>query len=201
MLQFLIPAAGIAAGSYAVYKGLEWVYDQTKSPARAHPGVDEEQQPGEDPLAGCMCVEYDSEAHLDAFRKLIRPEEVRHLVGFRVVTRAEDVAGLVRARFVSGRWVYEEDPKDCDRFCPPLTTLHRGVGDCDDWSIVVASLMRAVGLDADIVVGVAGSSSLFGLPNHAWVEGYDGAGFFLLEATSGVLWRYRPAHYTRLYST
>jgi hypothetical protein len=97
---------------------------------------------------------------------------------------------LVQAR-KSGRLVYIPDPDaPVDFWCSPRSTWKRGGGDCDDLAVFAASTLLAASRAATVVVG-----ELFGV-GHAWCEGYDDAGWFLLEATSGDVFRgSRPLGY------
>ena len=131
---------------------------------------------------------------------LVRPEEVAHLVVpvplplVAVETQAIRVAAWMRSRFDDGTLDYIPDPPDCDRWCPPGVTLAQGGGDCDDLAILAVSLLAAGGIDADFVVGHY--CSRFMCFGHAWVEGHDEQGWFLLEPTTGWLSRdARPAGY------
>ena len=80
-----------------------------------------------------------------------------------------------------GEWVYVSDPSeslneaDSFRFANDTLRLgemikHSGVGDCDDFAIVMASLVRAIGGSSRIVV-VQGEN---GDPVHAYSEVYLG---------------------------
>jgi len=95
----------------------------------------------------------------------------------------------------TGDLAYRHDPPGCDRWCSPHTTLydHEGKGDCDDLTILGASILLATGVDAAVAVGHLCGPVLCG--GHAWVEGVDEHGPFLLESTNGQLHRDRPARY------
>jgi hypothetical protein len=57
-------------------------------------------------------------------------------------------------------------------------------------AVLGASILRASGQIGRVVVGTLGGVG------HAWTEGCDDQGPFLLEATNGELFRwYRPADY------
>jgi hypothetical protein len=61
----------------------------------------------------------------------------------------------------------------------PDSTLKRGIGDCEDLSFLLCSLLRALGIRAGVTFGT------FKGVGHAWVEAYvDGSGG-VLESTSG----------------
>lgn len=107
---------------------------------------------------------------------------------------AESVAAAIRRDLEHGALQYEADPPDCDRWCSPARTLARGKGDCDDLAILAASILRAGLTSAAVVTGhYCGRDGCIG---HAWVEGADERGWFLLEATNGSLFRVaRPETY------
>jgi len=50
--------------------------------------------------------------------------------------------------FVKRNVKYVNDPPRTEVFQSPLKTLELGIGDCDDFSVLTASLLRAVGLEA-----------------------------------------------------
>ncbi|KFA90878.1 hypothetical protein Q664_25765 [Archangium violaceum Cb vi76] len=137
-------------------------------------------------------------AQRQAIQRLIRPWEVAHLVrtvplGYLPVNHSftENVAGW----FQEGELQYIADPSGpFDYWCSPAVTLDRKGGDCDDLAIFGASFLRRGGVKASVVVGSLWSNGTWG--GHAWVEGSDRFGWFLLEGTSGGLYRgQRPAWY------
>jgi transglutaminase-like putative cysteine protease len=74
---------------------------------------------------------------------------------------------------VSSRWKYVSDPASTwsDYCSPARRTLAVGLaGDCDDFAVMIASCIGAVGGRARIVHGIDGSSG------HAWAEVYLGNG-------------------------
>lgn len=101
------------------------------------------------------------------------------------------LAGWFRAQFEFGTLRYIADPEGpLDFWSSPKTTLERGGGDCDDMAVLGASILRAAGLVGRVVVGTLGGAG------HAWTEGCDDQGPFLLEATNGDLCRWqRPIGY------
>jgi hypothetical protein len=137
-----------------------------------------------------------------AARDLVRPDEVAHLVVDcllpqrrwsppRRLPRANYVALWLREQFRAGALRYIPDPTGPNRdyWCSPSATFARGGGDCDDLGIVACSMMRVTSA-AWLVVGT------FNGEGHLWVEGLDELGWFLIEATSGALYRgNRPAAY------
>lgn len=70
---------------------------------------------------------------------------------------------------VSSRWTYVEDPRGTDYFSPASSTITLGLkGDCDDYAIVVASMIESVGGESRIV------SARNGTYAHAYPEVYIG---------------------------
>ncbi len=139
-----------------------------------------------------------------AISELVRPWEVAGLIQMvppwmlpRGHTFASEVAGWLHARLRNGMLRYIPDlerPSGYDYWCTPSATLERGGGDCDDLSILVASLLLAGYVDAWAVVGTIQHGRR--VAGHVWVEGFDDRHGFLIEATSGDLFRYvRPPQY------
>jgi hypothetical protein len=134
---------------------------------------------------------------VDSFRRAIiatvRPHEARPIArGLMAVWRQTSASfGQVlswwfRSQFAAGALRYIPDPVGpLDFWCSPETTLERGGGDCDDLAVMGASILPAAGWPGRIVVGT------YGRQGHAWVEGFDERGWFLLEATTGGLFRHR----------
>jgi hypothetical protein len=144
----------------------------------------------------------DSESQAIAVQHLVRPNEVE-----RFVTRtpspfvprhawsfAEQVAEWLRSRLSSGKLSYVPDPNGpLDYWSAPSHTLAWNGGDCEDLTILGVSLFAAVGMPAQVTVGTYWNGSSSG--GHAWIEGQDERGFFLIEATSGDMYRWRPGNY------
>ncbi|NMB79995.1 MAG: transglutaminase domain-containing protein [Methanomicrobiales archaeon] len=66
-------------------------------------------------------------------------------------------------------WTYVEDPRGREYFSPASRTITLGLkGDCDDFAIVVASLIEAVGGNARIIMAGNGTAA------HAYPEVYIG---------------------------
>lgn len=152
---------------------------------------------------GCFCVKPSPENWCHAIARVVRPEQVRHLLlplsnPPPNWSSAANVAAHMRRRFERGALRYIADPAGCDLWGPPRATLMRGGGDCDDLSAYALSLLHAMGKDADMMVGVLCSPGR--CEGHAWVEGHDEQGHFVLEATSGHLYRSgRPPGYSAQY--
>ena len=125
---------------------------------------------------------------------LVRPAEVAGIaaglspwIGFGSAEGEVIASWLRRLRFIS-------DPQRRDVWQAPLTTIARGGGDCEDLSIMALSLLLALGGYGVIVVGVMFSNA--GPIGHAWLEGWDSAGWFHCEATTTVIERFgRPPAY------
>lgn len=139
-----------------------------------------------------------------AISELVRPWEVADLIQIvpewmlpKGHTLAASAAAWLRSQFRTRRLRYIPDPErpvGYDYWCSPSATLERGGGDCDDLAILAASILLAGGIDAWVVVGTLKQG--WGSTGHAWVEGVDERGGFLIEATSGRLTRHvRPAEY------
>lgn len=129
---------------------------------------------------------------------MIRPAEVAHLIEW--VPRlpaswsaAANVAEYLQTAFHTGQLAYIPDPKECDLWCSPRVTFARGGGDCDDLAALAVSILHAMGVEAHLAVGVYCDGDK--CSGHAWVEGRDKQGGFLLEATSGTVQRIRPSAY------
>lgn len=103
------------------------------------------------------------------------------------------VAAWLQGELSSRRLRYVMDPPARDVWTAPRETIRRGYGDCDDMSLLAASLLRAMRRTSDVVVGHMCRDT--GCIGHAWVEGNDEKGFFHLEATTGAILRLRPAGY------
>lgn len=61
----------------------------------------------------------------------------------------------------------------------PSSTLQRGIGDCEDLSFLVCSLLQALGVQARVVFGKYNGGG------HAWVEAGAGDVGGILETTTG----------------
>ncbi len=135
----------------------------------------------------------------------MRPEQVNdiaRLLAPRVVfghPAGDVVANYIRTELATRRLRYIADPAGCDLWGPPAATRMRGGGDCDDLSAFALSVLNEMGTPASMLVGFLCRNRR--CEGHAWVEGVDRLGFFLLEATSGALHRHgRPSVYRAHYS-
>lgn len=126
---------------------------------------------------------------------LVRPGEVAAIaaqlapaVGFWGAAEVDLVASFLR------RLQYLPDALRRDVWQAPLATLSRGGGDCEDLGIVGLSLLLAMGGYGALVVGIMYARR--GPIGHAWLEGWDSAGWFHLEATTAAVTRFaRPPAY------
>lgn len=72
---------------------------------------------------------------------------------------------------VKRNWRYVSDPRGGDYFAPANETIEAGLaGDCDDFAILLASLIEAIGGDARIVLAFGPGSG------HAYCELWMGMG-------------------------
>lgn len=148
------------------------------------------------PPGDCLCVGSSPADRCRAIQELIRPQEVAHLIRRVPLHQLPADHTLARsvARYVATELVYVPDPPNCDLWCSPARTLHRRRGDCDDFAIFSASALLAGRVDAAVIVGLVFVRGAW--RGHAWVEGVDHLGWFLLEATSGTVYRReRPSTY------
>ena len=156
------------------------------------------------PAGSCIRMRPTAANQCYAISELVRPWEVASLIQMvpewllpEGHTLAASVAAWLRSRFGTRRLRYIPDPPrpiGYDYWCSPSATLERGGGDCDDLAILAASLLLAGGVDARVVVGTVRQGRR--IAGHAWVEGVDEHGGFLIEATSGrLIWHLRPAEY------
>lgn len=174
---------GGAIGVVGAVAGIWWLASRKRESSAVVPAVSD--GPGT-----WLCVGSTVASRCDAILTLIRPDEVRHLVpAQRGPLFVEAVAEYVHAnvRFV-------DDPPLCDLWCSPARTLWRGQGDCDDHAVLSTSLIQAAAIRADVAVGRVWTGSE--MAGHAWCEGVDARGWFLVEGTNGAVHRgRRPAGY------
>jgi hypothetical protein len=146
-----------------------------------------------------LIVPFGYASHYTAVQRLVRPWEVEHLIDRSAPSGLvaysspipEQVAQWLRSQFASGQLSYQSDPSGFDCWYSPATTLRRRAGDCEDLTLLTVSILLAAGVSARVAIG----TTLGG--GHAWVEGADAHGGFLIEATSGDLHRWqRPTQYT-----
>jgi transglutaminase-like putative cysteine protease len=137
-----------------------------------------------------------------AVKLLTRPQEVIELarkiwqMTNPMNTWAYSVAVFYQTRILEKILDYIPDPYSVDFWKSPRRTWRDGGGDCEDLSIFVASLL-AYRLPAEnlwVVVGRVRNN--YRWVGHAWVEGRDQNGWFLIEATTGEFYRHqRPNDY------
>lgn len=140
----------------------------------------------------------------DAMNFYLRPNEVRpitvavrRLWAERRLPYADALGYILMQAGHQGRLVYRSDPPSCDQWRSPAETMRRGGGDCEDLTIIAMSVATGLRMSADVMVGEVYDKSE-GWQGHAWLEGVDQQGWFLLEATNGTIFRYRPAIYRPL---
>lgn len=140
-----------------------------------------------------------------AARSLLRPHEVLSTAERLAAvpgSAARIVARAAQAAFALGFLRYERDPSwtdplgiPHDPWRSPRRTSRDKKGDCEDLSLYWASVLDWLCPQVDFVVGSIWLPGV-GWSGHAWVEGYDDFGWFLLEATDGTLHRRsRPLTY------
>lgn len=142
-------------------------------------------------MLACFNVPTSLDARCRAIQQLIRPCDVMaharkglHHAPACHPNEVEAIMCYIRQL----RLTYIPDGKRADAWCTPLATLQRGGGDCDDFSILTASMLRAVGARADVVLGWLRKP---GRRNyHAWVAGMAQCGrcSFVLEPQNGKVW-------------
>jgi len=155
------------------------------------------------------CVRNTARAQCLAVRQLVRAHEVADIAAL-LQQRAgrppvEAVCRLLWLLLNQKSLRYKPDPNVCgpppsDLWRSPVATRDNGGGDCEDLSIFAMSMLVACGhWDVWLVIGDIWTRA--GLKRHAWVEGIDPTGWYLLEATSGDLLRTtRPACYRADYA-
>jgi len=136
------------------------------------------------PYAGrALCVTGNEWDRCAAIQELLAPAEVAHL--FRRATPAMVRRGWTSVNAVAQitrNLAYIPDPPTCDLWGSPAYTLgrRRQGGDCDDIAILGQSaLMLDPGTRSWVMTGLV--QTLRGWAGHAWVEGCDREGWFLLE--------------------
>ncbi len=109
------------------------------------------------PSFGCYCVPHNNQDRLEAAKHLIRPDRVGFLFQQRrslsLHTPAEEISFWLWLQLKRGTLAYQPDPPNCDRWCEPYATWHRGGGDCDDLAILICSMLRYQGIETSFVVG------------------------------------------------
>ena len=138
------------------------------------------------------CIQMTPNGWRRALSILIRPYEVANLLRIVPISRLSKNFSFVKnvANWVNKNLEYIPDPDRCELPLSPAETINRGGGDCEDLAGVAVSLLIAGNIPCRIVLG------LYSGIGHAWVEGRDNRGWFLLEATTGQLYRRRrPRNY------
>ncbi|MCP8317371.1 MAG: transglutaminase-like cysteine peptidase [archaeon] len=86
-------------------------------------------------------------------------------------------------------YAYDSDEYGSEQWQLPRETIQKGLGDCEDFSILMVSLLRANGWDADevyVVLGYNPSSDSY----HAWVKLNLGLGLWYSLEPQGDNWNF-----------
>jgi len=67
-------------------------------------------------------------------------------------------------KYIKQNFKYVSDPSDFDYFAPPQESINLMAGDCDDYSILMASVLKSIGADVRIIWA----------PKHVYPELYCG---------------------------
>jgi hypothetical protein len=67
-------------------------------------------------------------------------------------------------KYIKMNFKYVSDPSDFDYFAPPQESINLMAGDCDDYSILMASVLKSIGADVRIIWA----------PRHVYPELYCG---------------------------
>ncbi|MCB9717011.1 MAG: transglutaminase domain-containing protein [Myxococcales bacterium] len=139
----------------------------------------------------CIPVGPSLAARCRAIRQVIQPGQVRDYAEAALrhnPWRHRNAVDAVACYLLQLKLVYIADPARRDNWCPPRVTVQRGGGDCDDFAVLAASMLRAAGAHADVVLGWWRQPS--GRGYHAWVAGVSTCGVcrFVLEPQNGQLW-------------
>lgn len=105
--------------------------------------------------------------------------------------------GQVRALFdfVQNRIRYVHDPVALERLQTPEVTLKERAGDCDDKSILLATLLESVGHPTRFIAVATGNSPSL---NHVFVETRIGPEWVALDATEPFPMGWRPQRINRM---
>lgn len=143
-------------------------------------------------------VGHDDSSRYQAVQALLRPAEVQPLfrpgtLAERMVPVPERIGTWMCRMFATNALRYMRDPAISDWWQAPSYTLQRGGGDCEDLALLALSMLKLQEVPAVLVTGTCHGAA------HAWVEGRDPSGAFLVEATSGQVFRHvRPASYAAI---
>jgi transglutaminase-like putative cysteine protease len=74
----------------------------------------------------------------------------------------------------------------------PLVTLAQAAGDCDDQSLLLATLLNAVGHPARFVAAAFNGGDF----EHVWVETKIGSSWYAADTTEPVAFGWRPPRIT-----
>lgn len=148
-------------------------------------------------LCRCYKLSTDPSVQRVVFKDLVRPWEiadwwtpVRNPFVLALHPEARQVGNTIQMAVRDGTLTYFRDPPGpMDVWFSPGATVDRGGGDCDDFSLLAASMLVPMGIEPIMVIGWVNGRA------HAWVEGRDSHGGFLIEATNGTVYRKRPKNY------
>jgi hypothetical protein len=139
-------------------------------------------------------VALDFKKWFEAVQVLVRPHETTaiaaELGGFSrraAVPFAPLFSAWMQEQFARERLRYLFDPNGQDLWWSPSATMHRQGGDCEDLSILACSVLLAAMRPSTLVFGLLNTGTQW--MGHAWVEGCDEQGGFLLESTTGQMFR------------
>lgn len=93
-----------------------------------------------------------------------------------------NAAGVLSAvfHFVKNRIRYQKDIHEVETLQTPERTLELGFGDCDDQSILTASIIEAAGYPSRIVLVSNQPSGIF---HHVFIQGFDGVNWISMDTT------------------
>ncbi len=146
-------------------------------------------------------VALDFRVWFEATQFLLRPHETTDIArGLDEFVRrmgapfAPLCAAWLQEQYALQRLRYLPDPTGQDLWWAPSATLERRGGDCEDLSLLACSILLAAARPSTLVFGLINTQGSW--MGHAWVEGWDEQGGFLLESTTGQVFRQgRPSGY------
>lgn len=138
-----------------------------------------------------LSVGPDDTSRLTAVQRLVRPNEVQDLISrpsqpslhLAFSTFPERTAAWLEGQLRCQALRYLPDPPTRDIWQSPGFTRRRHGGDCEDLALLVVSLLTHENIPSYLVTGTINHVG------HAWVEGTDERGWFMIEATAGTFSR------------
>lgn len=102
----------------------------------------------------------------------------------------KDWSGEIKAihHFVKNNIRYVRDVTDVETVCGPLYTLDKGAGDCDDKSVLAATLLESIGHPTRFVA-IGFSHNVY---NHVYIETKIGNQWISVETTEPVEIGWKP---------